>query len=86
MRRLLVMSFVSLCLLWGAQAFSQVTFHFDDKFQTEEIILKFAGESYRTKLDASGAGTITIPNNLEAGYAVVYGPRSVHMFLSLIHI
>lgn len=28
MRRLLVMSFVSLCLLWGAQAFSQVTFHF----------------------------------------------------------
>lgn len=80
MRRLLVMSFVSLCLLWGAQAFSQVTFHFDDKFQTEEIILKFAGESYRTKLDASGAGTITIPNNLEAGYAVVYGPRSVHMF------
>ena len=80
MRRLLVMSFVSLCLLWGAQAFSQVTFHFDDKFQTEEIILKFAGESYRTKLDASGAGIITVPNDLEAGYATVYGPRSVHMF------
>lgn len=80
MRRLLVMCFVSLCLSWGTQAFSQVTFRFDEKSQTEEMILKFAGESYRTRLDASGRGIITVPNNLDVGYVTVYGPRSIHMF------
>ena len=72
--------FVSLCLSWGTQAFSQVTFRFDEKSQTEEMILKFAGESYRTRLDASGRGIITVPNNLDVGYVTVYGPRSIHMF------
>ncbi len=80
MGKLFVIYFVSFSLLWGTQVFSQVTFRFDDEFQKEEIILNFAGENYRTTLDVLGMGIITIPSNLSAGYATVYGPRSVHMF------
>lgn len=80
MCRLLVICLVSLSFLWGTQAFPQVTFRFNKQFQGEELILNFSGESYRTELDVFGMGTISVPNHLNAGYATVYGPRSVHMF------
>lgn len=71
---------LSCCFLWEAQAFSQVKICFGETFKQEEIKVGFREQSYKTKLDESGVGTIHIPDTLAPGYAVLYGPRSVCSF------
>ena len=71
---------LSCCFLWEAQTFSQVKIRFGETFKQEEIQVGFREQSYKTKLDESGAGIINVSDTLASGYAVLYGPRSVCSF------
>lgn len=71
---------LSFCFLWEAQTFSQVKIRFSETFKQEEIQVGFREQSYKTKLDESGVGTINVPDTLAPGYAALYGPRSVCSF------
>ncbi len=71
---------LSCCFLWEAQTFSQVKIRFGETFKQEEIQVGFREQSYKTKLDESGTGTINVPDTLAPGYAALYGPRSVCSF------
>lgn len=70
---------VFLCIQWGGQVFSQVTFYFES-FTKVKIQVAFRDSSYQAVLDESGLGTIQVPTSLTSGYAVLYGPRSVNYF------